>query len=380
MAPCSLDASQFPALGVAASCPPPSAPGIWHAPRAAALPTRSTPAEQAHQPGPCTSTTPPPLRVRTVENAVYWSNPSLMQRLLGFGIVDCGGEGDCFFLCLQQLLYSHGRPPTTVTKLRTLVADYIRDASVEGSPVLTHLASELELIGFEDSRQRIRTLPAYAEHIRRKGVYASAVFEIPIVAQLLNLRVHLVLEEQGAAGAAIGAQMRDRCVMPPPGLHKDEPLEIHLLLLTKVCVHTSCFPVSSCGNACWCSQFFLFVSLPPRQSRHFQALMPTVDAQQRAQLQGKARAVFNLSVGMGSSEQRFGRQQQALLAFVADHAEELDEMSYAMQTVDPPCTKRNQLRAVDTVIRRSVIAPGILGVFPAAALPPLSGKSSSQQR
>jgi len=103
------------------------------------------------------------------------------------------------------------------------------------------------------------------------------------------------------------------------------------------------------------------------------------DLAERTRLAQQNLAVFNLSVGMGSSEQRFVRQEQALRAFVADNAEELDKMPYAVATVNPS-TRQSQLRGVETVIRRSVVAPGILGVFPMTALPPLSSRSSAQQR
>lgn len=92
----------------------------------------------------------------------------------------------------------------------------------------------------------------------------------------------------------------------------------------------------------------------------------------------KARAVFNLSVGLGTSQMRFKRQQQALLAFTAANAHALDAMPYEMETLPPPINR--QMRAVDTDIRRSELAPDILGVFPRAPLPSLSDNASRAAR
>jgi len=179
------------------------------------------------------ASTPPPFKVRTVDKAqIHWSNRSLLERIASFEVLECGGGGNCFFLSIGELLRREGLEFSALA-IREMVADYIRDTPTSGCAVLTQLAQQLALIG-EESNPLVRTLTAYAEHIRRAGEHASAKFELPIVAALFNLRVRLVYQEQGKESSIVGAEMRDCWLAPPSGLHMEEPRAVHLLLLNKV--------------------------------------------------------------------------------------------------------------------------------------------------
>lgn len=114
------------------------------------------------------------------------------------------------------------------------------------------------------------------------------------------------------------------------------------------------------------------------QVRHWQALVPLSQTNACEPQPIQPRALFNLSVGLGSSESRFKRQQQALDDFKADHKEELDALPFETETVPPPHSRK--MRAIDTELRRSVVAPDILGVFPRQSLPPVPAKSGLDRR
>lgn len=189
-------------------------------------PLRAAPAPQAPLPNA------PPAKARVVSKEhIHWSNRSLLQRTAGFDIVDCGGNGDCFFLSVCELLRRIQRVDMSAGQLRGLVADFIRDCPADAAGVLAPLQLQLNLTGEPDPS--VRTLAAYAAHIRREGEHASALFEVPIVAELFNLRVRVVFQVQGVEGSTLGAEMRDRWV-EPSRQHKEAPLDVHLLLLNKV--------------------------------------------------------------------------------------------------------------------------------------------------
>lgn len=171
-------------------------------------------------------------RVRTVSRGIHWGNRELMERLVAFEILECGGNGNCFFLCVSELLRRKERF-ISAAQIRSMVADYIRDTSTEQHEMLAALSLQLELVSEEGSPD-VRTLSTYAEHIRRDGTQASAKFELAFTAAVLNLRVRLVYQNQGDARGVLGADMRDCWIEPPSGSHSDVPLELHLLLLTQV--------------------------------------------------------------------------------------------------------------------------------------------------
>jgi hypothetical protein len=323
-------------------------------------------------------------KVRTiVKSHVHWHNRSLMQRLNGFVIVDCGGGGNCLFLSVSELLRRNRDRLLgdvrvfTAGELREKVADFIRDGS-QSNGVLRSLALQLDLVG-EESDPSVRTLDAYAKHIRRDGEHASATYELPILAELLNLRVRLVLQVQGAENGVLGEEMRDRWVEPTLGLHTHEPLEVHILLLNQVGhqLHTSHRARRVCGGTTADCHVHRHVSCA--QARHWQALDLSPQNQHGAP-GGEPRLLFNLSVGLGTSAMRFKRQQETLEAFVAlpANAAALDAMPYEMKTVPPP--RSRLMQPVATELRRSLIAPHILGVFPRAALPMLPAKPNLNQR
>lgn len=113
------------------------------------------------------------------------------------------------------------------------------------------------------------------------------------------------------------------------------------------------------------------------QESHWQALVPLIpEANSREPIQ--PRALFNLSVGLGPSDLRFKRQQQALDQFTENHKKQLDEMPFESKTVPPPLSR--QMRGIETELRRSIVAPDILGVFPTKTLAPVSAKTSLDRR
>jgi hypothetical protein len=169
---------------------------------------------------------------------VHWSNRSLLERIAAFEVLECGGGGNCFFLSMGELLRHHQGLNISAGQMRERVADYIRDTPANDSAVLTQLAEQLALIG-EEGNPLVRTLSAYADHIRRPGEHASAKFELPIVAALFNLRVRLVYQQQGDENGIVGAEMRDCWVAPPSELHMEAPLELHVLLLNRVSCRNS---------------------------------------------------------------------------------------------------------------------------------------------
>ena len=46
----------------------------------------------------------------------------LGKKLNRYGIIDCGGEGDCLFYCVIEALKEHGESSMDVENLRNLVA------------------------------------------------------------------------------------------------------------------------------------------------------------------------------------------------------------------------------------------------------------------
>ena len=52
------------------------------------------------------------------------------EKLNRFGILDCGGEGDCLFHCIIEALKEHGEP-TDVENLRNLVAYEVNEDNFE---------------------------------------------------------------------------------------------------------------------------------------------------------------------------------------------------------------------------------------------------------
>ena len=195
---------------------------------------------------------PPPRQfaVRTVNKAqVHWSNRCLLGRIAPFEVLECGGGGNCFFLSVSEVLSRHNRH-FSAAMIRDSVADFIRDTSTADCPVLAQLEQQLALIG-EESNPLVRSLPAYAEHIRRAGEHASAKFELPFVAALFNVRVRLVYQTQGKE-SSFGVEMRDCWVDPPSGMHAEVPIQVHLLLLNGVSSTqtTNAAAATACSRAC----------------------------------------------------------------------------------------------------------------------------------
>jgi len=135
---------------------------------------------------------------------------------------------------MSLLLEKHCGRLASAAQIRHAVADFIRDTP-NSHPRLAELARELSVIG-EESSPHVRTLAAYAEHIRADGTYASARYEVPIVAELYNLRILVTYQRQAmpSTESAMGEDMRDHDVEPPAGSWPEAPKQVHLLLLTPV--------------------------------------------------------------------------------------------------------------------------------------------------
>jgi len=134
----------------------------------------------------------------------------LQQRLAGRYIAECGGAGNCLFHTLSFLAYDR---PDQHTQLRHAVADWLVDAQHAQHPVVRKLREELALHAGIDGMP-VHTLEEYAGHIRRNGVQASTRYELPVLAELLQLEIHVVMQVQMEEDSAAADQLRDHVVMP----------------------------------------------------------------------------------------------------------------------------------------------------------------------
>ena len=61
-----------------------------------------------------------------------WQEKLMKGRKLNrFGILDCGGEGDCLFHCIIEALKEHGEPTMDVENLRNLIAYEVTEDNFE---------------------------------------------------------------------------------------------------------------------------------------------------------------------------------------------------------------------------------------------------------
>ena len=61
-----------------------------------------------------------------------WINRlSPKSKFTPFGLLDCGGEGDCLFLCIIEAMKEHGEPGMDVENLRNLVAYEIDETNFD---------------------------------------------------------------------------------------------------------------------------------------------------------------------------------------------------------------------------------------------------------
>jgi hypothetical protein len=117
--------------------------------------------------------------------------------------------------------------------LRNAVADFYDDPERADHPVVRRLATELAAAGAADD-ESIRTVAAYATHMRKAGVYGSVLYELPILAELHNLRISVVMVKQANTGTQLGADLRDHVIEPPPRACGQLPLCVSLLYLNNV--------------------------------------------------------------------------------------------------------------------------------------------------
>lgn len=83
-----------------------------------------------------------------------------------FGLLDCGGEGDCLFLCIIEAMKEHGEPGMDVENLRNLVAYEIDETNFDIILETYKLEKEMgefdglwdpfEIKNIEDLRDQIR--------------------------------------------------------------------------------------------------------------------------------------------------------------------------------------------------------------------------------
>ena len=97
-----------------------------------------------------------------------WNNRLMPKKKFSpFGLLDCGGEGDCFFLCISEAMKEHGEPGMDVENLRNLVAYEINKDNFDIILETYKLEKEMgefdglwdpfEIKNIEDLREQIRT-------------------------------------------------------------------------------------------------------------------------------------------------------------------------------------------------------------------------------
>jgi hypothetical protein len=136
--------------------------------------------------------------------------PDVQRRLAGRYIAECGGRGDCLFHVMSFL--GCGRVDLH-EELRHAVADFYLDAAHAAHPVVVALAEEIALGPIDGAHHP--SVAHYSEAIRRAGQMASCCYELPILAELLSVRVSVVLMAQVPEGSAVAAQLRDHVLTPP---------------------------------------------------------------------------------------------------------------------------------------------------------------------
>ena len=91
------------------------------------------------------------------------------KKLNRFGILDCGGEGDCLFHCIIEALKEHGEPAMDVENLRNLVAYEVNEDNFEIILETYKLEKENdEFDGLWDP-DKIETLEDLRKEIRTPG-------------------------------------------------------------------------------------------------------------------------------------------------------------------------------------------------------------------
>lgn len=136
---------------------------------------------------------------------------NLQQRLAGRYIAECGGNGNCLFHVLSFLAY--GRPDKH-KELRTMAANFFADQSNAQHPVVRKLADELALVhdAGDGMLQPAQTVATYSFDIRTNGQMGSLSYELPVLAELLGLRVSVVIMSQARRDTTLGAELLDHCV------------------------------------------------------------------------------------------------------------------------------------------------------------------------
>lgn len=96
-----------------------------------------------------------------------WQNRLVPEKKKSnYGILDCGGEGDCLFFCIIEALKEHGDPSIDVDNLRNLVAYEIDETNFDiiletyklekESNEFDGLWNPFEINSIEDLRNQIR--------------------------------------------------------------------------------------------------------------------------------------------------------------------------------------------------------------------------------
>jgi len=150
------------------------------------------------------------MRVYAPRGPDWVPSADLQRRLDGRHTVECGGGGSCLYHVLSFLLL--GRPDYHV-ELRKAAADFYRNPANAQHELYRRMQEEID-IGVPIEGVQYSSVFSFGDAIERRSppLFGSIRHELPVLADLLNLQVDLVLQVEAQADSAAADQFRGQRV------------------------------------------------------------------------------------------------------------------------------------------------------------------------